>query len=168
MAGKRPTHHPKATMLRQTLLLSMTLTAALLPWSSNCFAHPALPIPNARPKKRDFAPDGVHGGRSSTATTTTTAVSAKGKSTPLSGTPFRASGIARRLSSSNNAESVESLPPSQLESIVANAKSISSNMGKKMDLTNPTLRTQYLTAMTAGLAVSLAMVPEAVSFSCEL
>ena len=34
-----------------------------------------------------------------------------------------------------------------------------------MDLANPTLRTQYLTALTAGLAVSLAMVPEAVSFS---
>lgn len=48
---------------------------------------------------------------------------------------------------------------------MANAKSLSSNMGKKMDLTNPTLRTKYLTALTAGLAVSLAMVPEAVSFS---
>jgi len=36
-----------------------------------------------------------------------------------------------------------------------------------MNLTDPTLRSRYLTAMTAGLAVSLAMVPEAVSFSCE-
>mmetsp|Transcript_12999 Transcript_12999/g.22913 ORF Transcript_12999/g.22913 Transcript_12999/m.22913 type:complete len:637 (+) Transcript_12999:32-1942(+) len=163
--GKHPIHHPK-TMPRRTILLYLTLTTALLPWST-CFAHPALPISNARPDKKRgrFAPDAsgaataVGGGPSSSAATTT----AKGKSTAISGTPFR--GIARRVSSNNNADSVESLPPSQLESIVANAKSLSANLGKKMDLTNPTLRTQYLTAMTAGLAVSLAMVPEAVSFS---
>eukprot|EP00581_Thalassiosira_minuscula_P008251 CAMPEP_0183709220 /NCGR_PEP_ID=MMETSP0737-20130205/5309_1 /TAXON_ID=385413 /ORGANISM="Thalassiosira miniscula, Strain CCMP1093" /LENGTH=692 /DNA_ID=CAMNT_0025937261 /DNA_START=1 /DNA_END=2079 /DNA_ORIENTATION=+ len=162
-------HHPK-TMPRRTILLGLTLTTALLPWS-NCFAHPALPISNARPDKKRgrFAPDKMMGSGSGTATRSSGGSpsappgpnSIKGKSTPISGTPFR--GISRRFSS--NSDEPASVPPSQLESIVANAKSISAALGKNMDLTNPSLRSQYLTAMTAGLAVSLAMVPEAVSFS---
>ena len=130
------------------LLFSLTLSTG--GW---CFAHPALPISNARPPKKRF--DVVNNNSNNNG-------GAKGKSTPISpisGTPFR--GISRKVS---NDESVEA-PPSQIESIVANAKSISTSLGKKMDLTNPTLRTKYLTAITAGLAVSLAMVPEAVSFS---
>ena len=151
------------TMVRPTLLLLITLTAALL-IRSNCFAHPALPIPNARPPKKRFAPDADRGGVTSTCSSSTaTSTTAKGKSNPISGTPFR--GIARHFASSSGYNEGDSVPPSRVESIVANAKSLSAKMGKRMDLTNPTLRTQYLTAMTAGLAVSLAMVPEAVSFS---
>jgi len=163
-------------MPRRTILLCLTLTTALLPWSSYCFASPGLPLSNARPSKKrgPFGPDANNSGAttsaggSSASTTLGTSGSAKGKSTIISGTPFR--GVARHFSSANNAESStssssSSLPPSQLESIVANAKSATIGLGKKMDLTDPTLRTQYLTAMTAGLAVSLAMVPEAVSFS---
>lgn len=123
------------------LLLSLTLAP-----SGKCFAHPALPISNARPPKKRFGAE-MGGG-------------AKGKSTAISGTPFR--GISRRVT---NDDSTAEAPPSQIESIVANAKSISASMGMKMDLTNKTLRGKYLTAITAGLAVSLAMVPEAVSFS---
>lgn len=155
-------------------LLSLSITVVLLPWNSVSFAHPALPISNARPSKKQgrFAPgaqDDASGtsARSSASTSgssSSSSTSFHGKSTTISGTPFR--GIARRLSSTSSNE--ESLPPaSQLESIVANAKSLSASLGEKMDLTNPTLRTKYLTAMTAGLAVSLAMVPEAVSFSCK-
>ena len=158
--GKRLQRH-------HALLISLTaITALLLPRSSHCFAHPALPIPNARPDKRRFAAQAdakSTGGSTKSSFPTSSSTTAKGKSVPISGTPFR--GIARRLSSSDVEESIP--PPSQLESIVANAKSLSANLGRKMDLTNPTLRTQYFTAMTAGLAVSLAMVPEAVSFSCE-
>ena len=136
-------------MLR--ILLSAILTVAILP-SSKCFAHPALPIPNARPNKN--AKRWEVNSQTST-TISTTAKGKQGKSVPISGTPFR--GISRRLSSTSTDEST---PPSQLESIVANAKSL---LGTKIDLSNP----KYLTAITAGLAVSLAMVPEAVSFSCK-
>ena len=133
-------------MQRHTLLLYLPtlIIIAILPWSSKAFAgaHPALPIPNARPDKRRFAPDRYDGtgtssssSRSSTATTS----NAKGKSVAISGTPFR--GISRRFSSSSSSD--DELPPSQLESIVANAKSLSRGLGRKMDLTNPTLRTQY-------------------------
>jgi len=127
------------------VVFSLTLASTTLP-SGKCFAHPALPISNARPPKQRFGTD--NGG------------AAKGKSTPISGTPFR--GISRRVS---NDDSAAEAPPSQIESIVANAKSISTSMGKKIDLTDKTLRGKYLTAITAGLAVSLAMIPEAVSFS---
>lgn len=130
------------------LLFSLTLSTG--GW---CFAHPALPISNARPPKKRF--DVVNNNSNNNG-------GVKGKSTPISGTPFR--GISRKVSNDDSSASVEA-PPSQIESIVANAKSISTSLGKKMDLTNPTLRTKYLTAITAGLAVSLAMVPEAVSFS---
>ena len=147
---------------RHTLLLCLTLVISIL-WSSKAFAfaHPALPIPNARPDKRRFAPDRYDGGTSSSSrASTTTTSNAKGKSVPISGTPFR--GISRRFTTSPSSSDAESLPPSQIESIVANAKSLSKGLGKKMDLTN-----HCVTAMTAGLAVSLAMVPEAVSFSCK-
>ena len=137
-------------MLR--ILLSVILTVAILP-SSKCFAHPALPIPNARPNKN--AKRWEVNSQTSTSTTSTTAKGKQGKSVPISGTPFRR--ISRRLPSTSTDEST---PPSQLESIVANAKSL---LVTKIDLTNP----KYLTAITAGLAVSLAMVPEAVSFSCK-
>ena len=124
---------------RLALFFSLTLSTV---------AHPALPISNARPPKDRFV--AYNNGEG-----------AKGKSTPISGTPFR--GISRKVSKDVFAAET---PPSQIESIVANAKSISASLGKQMDLmTNPTLRTKYLTAITAGLAVSLAMVPEAVSFS---
>ena len=124
------------------LFLSLTLMSLRC---GKCFANPALPISNARPPKTRFGSDNS---------------GAKGKSTPISGTPFR--GISRRVSQD---ESVAETPPSQIESIVANAKSIPVSMGKKIDLTNKSLRRKYLSAMGAGLAVSLAMVPEAVSFS---
>ncbi len=127
------------------LVFSLTLASTTLP-SGKCFAHPALPISNARPPKQRFGTDNGGAG--------------KGKSTPISGTPFR--GISRKVS---NDDSAAEVPPSQIESIVANAKSISASLGKKIDLTDKTLRGKYLTAITAGLAVSLAMVPEAVSFS---
>ena len=136
-------------MLR--ILLSVVLSVAILP-TTKCFAHPAaLPIPNARPNKNAQRWEI----NDTSSTTSTTAKGKQGKSVPISGTPFR--GISRRLSSTSTDEST---PPSQLESIVANAKSL---LGTKIDLTNP----KYLTAITAGLAVSLAMVPEAVSFSCK-
>ena len=137
-------------MLR--ILLSVVLTIAILP-CSKCFAfaHPALPIPNARPNKNKR----WEINNTSTSNSSTNTKGKQGKSVPISGTPFR--GISRRLSSTPTDEST---PPSQLESIVANAKSL---LGTKIDFTNP----KYLTAITAGLAVSLAMVPEAVSFSCK-
>ena len=135
-------------------LFSVVLTVAILP-SSKCFAHPALPILNARPNKNAKRWE-VNNSQTSTSTTSTTAKGKQGKSVPISGTPFR--GISRRLSLTATDEST---PPSQLESIVANAKSLLG--GTKIDLSNP----KYLTAITAGLAVSLAMVPEAVSFSCK-
>ncbi|KAL7538907.1 hypothetical protein ACHAWF_011186 [Thalassiosira exigua] len=167
------------------LLLRLTLAAAVLPQRRGgvgvcgycfAFAHPALPIPNSRPSKKSgmFGPEYAAGGvvtpgspeasrmtPSPPSSTSASASKVKGKSVFLSGTPFRA--VISRLSST--VDDVEEAPPSRIESVVANAKSISSNLGRKMDLTNPTLRTQYLTAMTAGLAVTLAMVPEAVSFS---
>lgn len=52
-------------------------------------------------------------------------------------------------------------PPSQVESIVKNAKSLQSN-----ERDNPVKSSAvYIQAMAAGLAVSLAMVPEAIAFS---
>eukprot|EP00986_Skeletonema_menzelii_P010313 scaffold5018_cov147-Skeletonema_menzelii.AAC.8 len=138
-------HRRRGICNHLVLIFSLTLASTTLP-SGKCFAHPALPISNARPPKQRFSTD--NGG------------SAKGKSTPISGTPFR--GISRKVSTDDSAAEA---PPSQIESIVANAKSISASLGKKIDLTDKTLRGKYLTAITAGLAVSLAMVPEAVSFS---
>lgn len=122
----------------------------------NCFgfAHPALPIPNSRPPKSLFKDD-------SPLRTSTSSGKPRGKSLPLSGTPLR--GVLSSLPSSSSSNNEK--PPSQLESIVLNAKSLSDALFKSNPFNNPTLRTKYLTAITAGLAVSLAMVPEAVSFS---
>ena len=66
--------------------------------------------------------------------------------------------------SSSDGDAPPPPPLSQFENIVTNAMSI---VGDTVDLANPILRSRYLAAMTSGLAVSLAMVPEAVSFSCE-
>ncbi len=73
---------------------------------------------------------------------------------------------AHCLSLSNCGASDAFLPlPSHLDIIFTNARSID---GEKMDLMNPTARSWYLAAMTSGVAVSLAMVQEMVSISCEL
>ena len=54
-----------------------------------------------------------------------------------------------------------SKPPSQVESIVSNSKSL-----QDRDVEVPVRESaKYIQAMAAGLAVSLAMVPEAVAFS---
>lgn len=143
---------------RSTNSIPALILALISIWSLNpnlnclAFAHPALPIPNSRPPKSLFSDD-------SPLTTTTARGKSKGKTLPLSGTPFR--GVIRRTATSKNEEK----PPSQLESIVLNAKTLSDALFKSNLFSNPTLRTKYLTAVTAGLAVSLAMVPEAVSFS---
>jgi hypothetical protein len=141
-----PCHrHP---MIRHAILL-LALQSII---SSCCnyfvVAHPALPIPNARPPKKLFAETNANAG-----------------SGDNDGSILHQDG---KSSSSTNGLVSPLPPPSQIESIVANAKSLTVNWSKKnMDLTNPTLRSRYITALTAGLAVSLAMVPEAVSFSCE-
>ena len=111
-------------MLLLQSILSITLTVAiLLPSCSVGFVqcNPALPIPNARPNKSNqrFAPDSPHHHDNGLNTSSKTTTSAKGKSVPISGTPFR--GVIRRLSNNSN-DGVKSLPPSQLESIVANGK----------------------------------------------
>jgi hypothetical protein len=124
------------TMARNTIKFALTVASALLLPRGRCFAH----IP---PKTYLGALGGGASGLSSSSSSTR--------------------GVVRRISSSDAASDESIMPPSQLESIVTNARSIV----KKMDLTDPTLRSRYLTAMTAGLAVSLAMVPEAVSFSCK-
>ncbi len=122
-------------MARNTIKFALTVALAfLLPWG-HCFAH----IP---PKTFLGALCGAALGLLSLLSTL---------------------GMARRLSSSNALSDKSIMPPSQLESIAPNARSI----GRKMDLTDSTLRSLYLTAMTAGSTVSLAMVPKAISFSCE-
>ena len=133
--------HPFKAKIQHTILLLVIVLLSISP----CYyviAHPALPLPNARPPKKLFSETNANaGGRSDGAT-----IHHNGESS----------------------DALQSPPPSQVESIVANAKSLTVNWSKQnMDLTNPTLRSRYITALTAGLAVSLAMVPEAVSFSCE-
>ena len=126
------------TMARNTIKFALTVASALiLPWG-RCFAH----IP---PKTYLGALGGGASGLSSSSSSSSTR------------------GVGPRLSSSDKASDESIMPLSQLESIVVNARS----NGRKMNLMDPTLRSHYLTAMTAGLAISLAMVPEAVSFSCE-
>ncbi len=57
-------------------------------------------------------------------------------------------------------------PPSQFESVIANAKSLNP-FGKNKDSASPSPSTKGTTipSLAAGLAVSLAMIPEAVSFA---
>ena len=54
-------------------------------------------------------------------------------------------------------------PPSQLESVIANAKSLNP-FGRNRD-TSTSSESVTLSSLAAGLAVSLAMIPEAVSFA---
>ena len=116
-----------------------TAAVLLLPWD-HCHARPVLPIiSKARPTRTH--PDATGGGSSSLSS-------------------IRAGATTAHRPSSSDGDAPPPPPPSQLESIVANAMSI-------LDLTNPILTSRYLAAMASGLAVSLAMVPEAVSFSCE-
>lgn len=132
-----PRRHPIKVRRRYAILILLVLSITT-DRISYVIGHPALPIPNARPPKKLFAETNANAG------------DGDGDGALHTG-----------------AESSDT-PPSQLESIVANAKSLTASWGKKnMDLTNPTLRSRYVSALTAGLAVSLAMVPEAVSFSCE-
>jgi len=134
-----PRRHPIKVRRRYAILILLVLSITT-DEISYVLGHPALPIPNARPPKKFFAETNANAG---------------------------GGGGGGDGALHTGAESSDT-PPSQLESIVANAKSLTVSWGKKnMDLTNPTLRSRYLSALTAGLAVSLAMVPEAVSFSCE-
>ncbi|KAL7508117.1 hypothetical protein ACHAWX_000714, partial [Stephanocyclus meneghinianus] len=129
------------------------------PWT-NCFgfARPALPLPNSRPPKSLFSNDD-----SQSASSSSGRGAVKGKSVSISGTPLR--GVLLHSSRSRISGANNETPPSQLESVVLNAKSLSENLFRSNPFSNPSLRTKYVTAITAGLAVSLAMVPEAVSFS---
>lgn len=55
-------------------------------------------------------------------------------------------------------------PPSQYESVVANAKSLNP-FGKQKDPLSSESTSTIISSLAAGLAVSLAMIPEAVSFA---
>lgn len=68
--------------------------------------------------------------------------------------PIYINGGASSLQASNE----NTPPPSQIESVVNNAKSLNP-FGAKLD------RDATVSSIAAGLAVSLAMVPEAISFS---
>mmetsp|Transcript_22872 Transcript_22872/g.26471 ORF Transcript_22872/g.26471 Transcript_22872/m.26471 type:complete len:160 (-) Transcript_22872:1229-1708(-) len=57
-----------------------------------------------------------------------------------------------------------SSPPSQIESIIANAKSLNP-FGKPKTTSSSSSENTVLPSLAAGLAVSLAMIPEAVSFA---
>eukprot|EP00804_Cyclotella_cryptica_P005416 CCRYP_017092-RA/>CCRYP_017092-RA protein AED:0.04 eAED:0.04 QI:0/0.5/0.66/1/0.5/0.66/3/33/687 len=134
------------------------------PWINRfAFAHPALPLPNSRPPKSLFSNDDSQAPPKKSAASSSSRAAAKGKSVPISGTPFR--GVSLNSSRSHVANASNERPPSQLESIVLNAKSLSQSLFRSSPLSDPSLRTKYFTAIAAGLAVSLAMVPEAVSFS---
>ncbi len=125
-----------------TIVATLTVAALLLPWDAHCFGHPALPIPNSRPSRERF--------------------------TVLSGpdAPTSSREAAKLYISKFDKSFPNEKPPSQIESIVANAKSLSASLfSRNLKLTNPTRQKEVMTALTAGLAVSLAMVPEAVSFS---
>jgi hypothetical protein len=141
---RRHRHPFKAKKIHEHTILLLLVVIVLLSISP-CYhnyviAHPALPLPNAPPPKKLFAETNANAGGGSDGATTV----------------------------HRNGQSSSPPPPSQLESIVANAKSLTADWSKQyMELTNPTLRSRYITTVTAGLAVSLAMVPEAVSFSCE-
>ena len=159
MTAQLPTYNIIAVLA--TIALTFTSTLSL-----NCLAlaHPALPIPipipNARPPKSIFA------NRDDTSSLPTTVARGKphGKAIPLSGTPLRGV-LPLKSSASGNDNNNNEAPPSQLESIVLNAKSLANALFQSNPFQNPSLRTTNIKAITAGLAVSLAMVPEAVSFS---
>mmetsp|Transcript_28565 Transcript_28565/g.57273 ORF Transcript_28565/g.57273 Transcript_28565/m.57273 type:complete len:658 (+) Transcript_28565:358-2331(+) len=125
-----------------TIVITLTVAALLLPWDAHCFGHPALPIPNSRPSRERFSV-------------------LSGPDAPTSSREAAKLYISKFDKSFSNEK-----PPSQIESIVANAKSLSASLfSRNLKLTNPTRQREVMTALTAGLAVSLAMVPEAVSFS---
>lgn len=169
MDAHRPPHRPPTPTMppRRASPLRVALAVALLPWPwGSCFAGTALPASDARlPSKRrgPFAPENMFGSGAEAIPSSRASASSsyKGRSIPISGTPFQ--GVRRVVPTDGAGDGAR--PPSQLESVVGNAKSIAAGLGRRMDLADPTRRSQYLTAVTAGLAVSLAMVPEAVSFS---
>ncbi len=78
------------------------------------------------------------------------------KNTAVPVTPFHVNGAP--LSMSGGASDEKTPPPSQIESIFANAKSLNP-FGTHIE------RETLFTSLAAGLAVSLAMIPEAVSFA---
>ena len=87
----------------------------------------------------------------------------------LGAPPTKLNGASSRLAKATsffrlggkNEVNGESKPPSQVESIVSNSKSLQSR-----DVEDPKKdAAKYIQALAAGLAVSLAMVPEAVAFS---
>ena len=122
---------------------SAVVTILLLPLGGClCFtrAHPALPLPNARPPK-DSRFDRNEGPYSADVTVDGTVPVTKQR---RHGSPFRT--ISSRLAVARGGEDAKP-PPSQVESLVANAKDIF-NFGRNMKLSNQ----KYLTAITAGLA----------------
>ncbi len=80
--------------------------------------------------------------------------SIRSKSNGVPVSPIYINGGASSLQASNE----NTPPPSQIESVVNNAKSLNP-FGAKLD------RDATVSSIAAGLAVSLAMVPEAISFS---
>ena len=107
-----------------------------------CFtrAPPALPIPSARPPK-DSRFERNEGPYSADVTVDGTVPVTKQR---RHGSPFRT--ISTRLAVARDVDDGKP-PPSQVESLVANAKDIF-NFGRNMKLSNK----KYLTAITAGLA----------------
>ncbi|EJK45631.1 hypothetical protein THAOC_35748 [Thalassiosira oceanica] len=108
-----------------------------------CFtrAHPALPIPTTARPPRDSRFERNEGPYSADVTVDGTVPVTKQR---RHGSPFRT--ISRRLAVARDLDDGKR-PPSQVESLVANAKDIF-NFGRNMKLSNK----KYLTAITAGLA----------------